>query len=129
MYMIINNLLRSTFKGMRSRQPFINNDAKGILIRSATGCTLESFWSNISKSTLQNVIIDQALFFRVEARDRNPKVTQHYMIGPYYQHILRLQVTMHSSLVMGVLQALSNLIYVGHDLLNWDNCFKRMTIP
>src|SRR5579859_2921200 len=110
MHVIINNLLCSPFERMSSCQPFIDSDAEGILIRSTTSCTEKSFGSDISKSTLHNAIIGHLMVLRVETRNRDPKVAQHYIIDPHYQHILRFQVTMHNSLVVSILQTISYLI-------------------
>src|SRR5262249_8960417 len=35
---------------------------------------------------------------------------------------------MHSSLLMSILQTIGYLVYIEHDLLDWDDCFKRVTI-
>src|SRR5437764_4711425 len=126
MDMIKNNLLRITFEGMNSRQPLIDDDAEGILIRSPTSGALESFRSNIGKGTSYNSILCLSKVSRIVTGNRNPKITHHYIIGSHHQHILWLHVSMDSSLGVGILQTFSYLIHVRYNLLQRNDCIMRM---
>src|SRR5262249_15193910 len=88
-------------------EPFIGNDAEGILVAGRAGMGGDLFGSHISNGT-RHILC--AIIMRTMRNQSDPEIAEEDLVMLTNEHILRLDVTVYDLAIMRILQCLRNLL-------------------
>jgi len=110
--MLGNDLCQRAVKGTIPTEPLVDNNTKCILITGQPRFPLNLFWSHVGHRPchLLNALVARAL-----RHDSDAEVTQQDLFMLTHQHVLRLDIAVDESLVVGILQGICHLLDVGDD--------------
>src|SRR5579863_1623388 len=110
--MLCDNFMGWPIKRRSAAQPFIDDDAQGILVAGRMRVAPNLFWSHIGNRT-ERVLMNLSL--RSVRDNSNAKIAQQHLIALPYEKVLRFDVSMDQFGVMRVLEGVGNLFDVGDD--------------
>src|SRR5258706_5430482 len=126
------DLGKRAVKGAIPAEPFIDDDAKGVLIASRAGMRLHLFWGHVGNGS-SGVLLTAPLHRAVTrpeglVYDCDAEVAEQNLVIASQQHVLRLDVAMDQFLVMGILQGGRDLLDVGDHSMYWEPRALRVTL-
>src|SRR5260370_23992292 len=135
------DLGKRAVRGAIPAEPFIDDDAKGVLIASRAGMRMHLFWGHVgngSGGVLLTALLHRAVtHIRATTRVAGPEglvydcdaeVAEQNLVIASQQHVLRLDVAMDQFLVMGILQGGRDLLDVGDHSMYWEPRALRVTL-
>src|SRR5258708_17110642 len=135
------DLGKRAVKGAIPAEPFIDDDAKGVLIASRAGMRLHLFWGHVgngSGGVLLTALLHRAVtHIRATTRVAGPEglvsdcdaeVAEQNLVIASQPHVLPLDVAMDHVLVMCILQGASDSLDAGDLSMYWEPRALRVTL-
>src|SRR5215472_329651 len=110
--MLDSQFRKRAMKGTVSTEPLVDDDAQGILIAGWAWMSLDLFRSHICNRSSYILCM---LVAGTLSHQGNAKVTEQDLAASPKQHILWLDIAVDKLLIMGVLQAIRDLLDITDD--------------
>jgi len=123
--MLAHDLHQRPLKGEVSGEPFVDHNAQRILIAGWAGLALNLFRSHIERRSRRRL---DALREGMPGEQAQAKVTEQEVKTLAQEQVLRLDITVDESLVMGILQGSGDLLDIVDNRLQWQTRPLSMTV-
>src|SRR5436305_2189431 len=93
-------------------EPFVDDNAEGVLITSGTWMALDLLWGDVGHGSSHSL---RALIARALSHNGNAKVRKQHLLMLPDEHVLWFDIAVDDALVVSILQSGGHLLDVGED--------------